>query len=62
MANFAVIDNNKVINIIVADSLADAEAVTSKTCIDYTDGWDYTNGIDGGDFFPVPVVEELPNP
>ena len=36
MANFAVIENNNVLNIIVADSKAIAEQVTGKTCIEYT--------------------------
>ena len=62
MANYAVINNNIVENIIVAETKEIAEQVTGKTCIDCTDGWDYNNGIDGGDFIPVvePVVEETP--
>jgi hypothetical protein len=58
MRTFAVIENNKVINIIVG---VEPEVVTANPnmYIDYTDGWDYNNGIDGGDFFPVPTpVEE----
>jgi len=55
--NFAVIKDNKVINIIVADSQEIAEAATGFSCIDVTNGWDYSNGIDGGDFFPLPVTE-----
>jgi hypothetical protein len=59
MANYAVIQNNKVINVIVADSKAIAEDVTGHTCIEYTsenpaginDTWDGTN-------FISPVVEE----
>jgi hypothetical protein len=54
---FAVIKNNKVINIIVADTKTIAEEVTELQCIEYTNGWDYENGIDGGVFFPV--TEEL---
>lgn len=57
MANYAVIENNKVINVIAADTKEVAEEVTGFTCIDVTDGWDYGNGIDGGDFFPAPVTE-----
>jgi hypothetical protein len=57
MANFAVIENNKVSNVIAADSKKVAEEVTGLMCIDCTDGWDYDNGIDGGDFFPTPVIE-----
>ena len=55
MATFAVINDNTVENIIVADTKEIAESITGKTCIDYTDGWDYDNGIDGGDFFPLPA-------
>lgn len=36
MANFAVIENNLVINIIVADDVEIAEQITGKTCIEYT--------------------------
>jgi type I restriction-modification system DNA methylase subunit len=56
---FAVIENNKVTNLIFSEV---NEEITSNPdkYIDITDGWDYENGIDGGDFF-VPVVElELP--
>lgn len=36
MANFAVLENNKVINIIVAESKDSAEFYTGKVCIEYT--------------------------
>lgn len=55
--NYAVLKDNKVINIIVTNSQEIAEEVTGLTCIDCTDGWDYNNGIDGGEFFPIPAVE-----
>lgn len=50
MANFAVIDGENVINIIVANSLSAAEEVTGKTCIEFTTeraetGGTYVNGI-----------------
>ena len=57
MKKFAVIENNKVVNIIVG---VEEEVVMAhpNMFIEYTDGnWDYNNGIDGGDFFPVPVTE-----
>jgi len=57
MATFAVLNNNVVSNIIVADTKETAEAVTGFSCIDVTEGWDYDNGIDGGVFFPVSVAE-----
>lgn len=61
MANFAVIDNQKVINIIVAESKAIAEEVTGKTCVEYTNsdipyiGFGYVNGV-----FEQPVITEQP--
>jgi hypothetical protein len=36
MANFAVIEDGKVINTILADSKAIAEKVTGKTCVEFT--------------------------
>ena len=36
MANFAVIDGDKVLNTIVANSKTVAEEVTGKTCIEFT--------------------------
>jgi hypothetical protein len=59
MANYAVINNEKVINVILADSKEIAEEVTGLTCIEYTEenpagiGWTY----DGTDF-TAPVIEE----
>lgn len=51
MAKFAVIKDNKVENIIIADSKTVAEEVTGFTCIEYTDadaphiGLGYSNGV-----------------
>ena len=59
MATFAVIQNNKVINIIDAPSLEVAQEATGQTCIEYTAenpagiGYTYTDGV-----FTAPVVEE----
>lgn len=36
MANFAVLTGNLVVNVIVADTVEIAEAVTHATCIEYT--------------------------
>jgi len=36
--NFAVIENNNIINIVTADSKEIAEAATNKTCVQYADG------------------------
>jgi hypothetical protein len=53
---FAVIENNKVVNIIVGIE-DEVIAANPNKYIDYTDGWNYNNNIDGGDFFPAPVTE-----
>jgi hypothetical protein len=59
MANFAVIDNEKVVNVIVAESKAIAEEVTGFTCVEYTDseaphiGFGYVDGV-----FEQPVITE----
>lgn len=52
MRLFAVIENNKVINVVVGveDEVLEANP---EMFIEYTDGWKYPEGIDGGDFFPV---------
>jgi hypothetical protein len=57
MRTFAVIENNTVVNIIVG---VEDEVVAGNPgkYIEYTNGWDYNNGIDGGDFFPLPEIEE----
>ena len=60
--NFAVITNGTVENIIVCDSLEVAEAVTGKTCVEYTSDNPAHIGLsyDGTTFeqLPIPVVEE----
>jgi len=59
MANFAVVEDGIVTNIIVAESLETAQDVTGKTCVEYTDenpakmGLGYADGI-----FEQPKVEE----
>lgn len=37
MANFAVIKNNKVINLVTCDSKELAQQITGQTCIEYSD-------------------------
>jgi hypothetical protein len=54
---FAIIEDNKVVNIVVDVDAKDLKKNPSKY-IDYTDGWDYSNGIDGGDFFPHEAAPE----
>ena len=49
--NIAVIEDGIVANLIVADSVAEAEAIVKKQCVEYTNdnpaiiglGWDGTN-------------------
>ena len=61
MATFAVINDNTVENVIVADTKEIAEQVTGKECLEYTDsnpagiGWTYADGV-----FTAPVIEETP--
>jgi hypothetical protein len=56
--NYAVINNNTVINIIVADTQEIAELITGQSCIEYTDetpvniGWVYN-----GTTFEAPATE-----
>ena len=58
MANYAVIKDGIVSNIIVADTKEIAETVTGLTCIEYTNenpaviGWTYD-----GTNFSAPVIE-----
>lgn len=53
---WAIIENNKVINIVVDVDAKDLKKNPDKY-IDYSNGWDYNSGIDGGDFFPKAVNE-----
>lgn len=57
MATFAVLKDNKVINVIIADTKEIAEQVTNKTCIEYTE--ENPAGIDwtyNGSEFIAPVI------
>ena len=54
---YAIIEYNKVINIVVDVDPTDVVENPSKY-IDYTNGWDYSNGIDGGVFFPHEAAPE----
>ena len=57
---FAVIENNKVVNIIVGVE-DDVVATNPSKYIEYTNGWDFDNGKDGSAFFTKPeeVIEEV---
>lgn len=54
---FAVIEDSKVINIIVDPGQEEIDNNPEKY-IEYTNGWLYPEGIDGGKFFPIPQIEE----
>lgn len=60
MANFAVIENNKVINIVIAESKTIAEEITNKTCVEYTESNPAFIGsiYNGTNFETTPVLEE----
>jgi hypothetical protein len=53
---FAVIENNTVVNVVVGVDEKELAANPNKY-IEYTNGWDYNNGIDSGVFFPTPVED-----
>ena len=53
---FAVIENNKVINVVIGVE-DDVVTANPNKYIEYTDGWKYPEGIDGGDFFPEAPIE-----
>lgn len=55
---FAVIENNKVINIIVGVE-DEVVAANPNKYIEYTNGWTYPEGIDGGIYFPPVLVQEV---
>lgn len=58
---FAVVQNNKVVNVVVGVDEAELTANPGKY-VEYTNGWDFNNGIDGGDFFIPPAEEVVPGP
>ena len=51
MRLFAEIENKKVVNVVVGVEDEILEANPGKY-IEYTNGWNYPKGIDGGVFFP----------
>jgi hypothetical protein len=61
MKKFAVIEDNKVVNIIVGVE-DEVVAANPGKYIEYTDGaWDHDNGIDAEDFFPLNVSTDTNN-
>lgn len=63
MATFAVINEGVVENCIVADSLAIAEGISGKTCVEYTVenpaaiGFTYADGVFTDPNAPAPAEE-----
>ena len=57
MAEFCIIENNIITNIILAESLDIAKEVTQKNCIPYADGACIGGGWDGNSFTPLIVSE-----
>jgi hypothetical protein len=61
MANFAIIEDAKVTNIILADSKAVAEEVTGKTCVEFTESNPACIGLGyDGTTFEQPALVEQP--
>lgn len=56
---WAIIEDNKVINIVVDIDPKELKKNPTKY-INYANGWDYENGIDGGAFFPKAIDETDP--
>lgn len=56
MATFGVIDNNKIINLIIADDLETAELVSKKPCIESI------NGSIGRDYILIQETGEWVHP
>ena len=57
MSNYAVIESNIVINVIVADSKEIAEMVTGKQCVDLTGTFGAISDTWDGEKFIRPIVE-----
>jgi hypothetical protein len=59
MANYAIIEDGKVTNTILAESKAIAEEVTGKTCVEFTDANPACIGLGyDGTTFEQPAQEE----
>ena len=60
MTNYLVIENNKVINVIVADTAEIATEVTGKEVIESTSSEPWIDWTRSGDTWIAPVREEVP--
>ena len=56
---FAVIEDNKVVNIII-NVEDEVVAANPGKYVEYTNGWDFTNGINTNGFFHLPIITEVP--
>ena len=59
MANYLVIEDNKVVNVIVADTAEIAAEVTGKEVIESTSPEPWINWTRSGDTWTAPVEEEI---
>jgi hypothetical protein len=58
---FAVIEDSKVVNIVI-NIEDEVVAANPGKYIEYTNGWDFTNGIDTNNFFHLPVITPIEEP
>jgi hypothetical protein len=58
MANYLVIEDNKVVNVIVADTAEIAAEVTGKEVLESTSSEPWINWTRSGDTWAAPAVEE----
>ena len=61
MANYLVIEDNKIINVIVADTAEIAAEVTGKEVIESTSPEPWIDWTRSGDTWSAPVIEESTN-
>jgi hypothetical protein len=62
MAKYAVINNSTVTNLVVADTLEDAEFATRLTCVEFSEESSVSIGDTwNGNIFTKPTVEEITN-
>ena len=56
MKKYALVKDNVILNVVVAESLEDLGPLANHA-IDCTDGWDFNNNIDTAGFFIKPATE-----
>ena len=60
MTNYLVIEDNKVINVIVADTAEIAAEVTGKEVVESTSSEPWIDWTRSGNTWSAPVIEETP--